>query len=46
MYDPISVVRRLRDNTIAYMETAFRIRDDDPNVKRIADERRALLRQA
>ena len=45
MYDPISVVRRLRNNTIAYMETAFRIRDDDPGTKMIADARSALLRQ-
>ena len=44
MYDPISVVRRLRNNTIAYMETAFRIRDDDENAKRIAIERGQLLR--
>lgn len=45
MYDPISVVRRVRNNAIAYMETAFRIREDDPNAKKIATERRRLLRQ-
>ncbi len=45
MYDPVSVVRRLRNNTIAYMETAFRIRDDDDETSRISERRRELLRQ-
>ncbi len=45
MHDPIGTFERIRDFFISYLETAFRIRNDNPGHETIASERLRMLQE-